>query len=247
MDRAIQQVARKDEGKWQPLISPKLSGSPLVSPPGVWSSPTPWLAERSPAGSGGSGELQLIINNADPDAAPLRKQLVNVGQGARMVTRGVRSDSKFEVEQLLASPGSLPPPLRPDEREAAMRAYPPTATSEMMAQVSRDLLVARGPEAQELRRKLLRGSTIVFVSAGYPGKRFIFERAAELGVKSVIIDHPDSWSRELVTQGIIAKFCPVDMSLSSEEVFKGYKEAIERLGEDGVTGAVDGIATFVEL
>lgn len=31
--------------------------------------------------------------------------------------------------------------------------------------------------------------------AGYSSKRFIFERAKELGVRSVVIDGPDSWSR----------------------------------------------------
>merc|ERR1712232_443827 len=100
---------------------------------------------------------------------------------------------------------------------------------------------------QEARRRLLKGSTIVFASAGYPGKRFIYERAAELGVKSVIIDNPDSWSRGLVDEGIIAKFLPVDMSLSSEAVFEECLKAIKTLGVDGLTGAPDGIVTFVEL
>ena len=34
-------------------------------------------------------------------------------------------------------------------------------------------------------RKLLEGATIVFFTAGYAGKRFIYERAMQLGVKSV--------------------------------------------------------------
>lgn len=32
-------------------------------------------------------------------------------------------------------------------------------------------------------------------AAGYSSKRFIFERAKELGVRSVVIDGPDSWSK----------------------------------------------------
>jgi carnosine synthase len=32
---------------------------------------------------------------------------------------------------------------------------------------------------------------MVFVTAGYSGKRFIFERAKELGVRSVVLDGPD--------------------------------------------------------
>jgi len=147
----------------------------------------------------------------------------------------------------VASPGSLPKPMYAEEREAAVRAVGPTGTFEMLAKVPREMLEAQTAEAQDLRHSLVRGATVVFVSAGYPGKRFIFERAAQLGVKSVIIDHPDSWSRGLVDEGVIAKFLPVDMSQSSQDVFDQSVELIRGLGEDGVTGAADGIVTFVEL
>ena len=40
----------------------------------------------------------------------------------------------------------------------------------------------------------LKGTVIVFVTAGYSGKKFIFEKAKELGVRSVVIDDADSWS-----------------------------------------------------
>jgi len=117
----------------------------------------------------------------------------------------------------------------------------------MLGRVPRDFLEAQDSQAQELRRSLVRGATVVFVSAGYPGKRFIFERLAELGVKSVIIDHPDSWSKNLVTEGIVAKFLPVDMSQSSEDVYRQAEGLIRHLGEDGLTGQADGMMTFVEL
>merc|ERR1712176_285304 len=51
----------------------------------------------------------------------------------------------------------------------------------------------------------------------------------------------------MVDDGVIAKFIPVDMSQSSEAVFNQALEACRRLGEDGLTGTADGIATFVEL
>jgi carnosine synthase len=88
---------------------------------------------------------------------------------------------------------------------------------------------------------------VVFVCSGLKGKRFILERAAELGIKSVVLDQPDSWSKELVAEGVIAKFLPVDMSQSSDEVFKQSLALIKSLGADEVTGTVDGITTFVEL
>jgi len=102
-------------------------------------------------------------------------------------------------------------------------------------------------EAQGLRRQLVRGATVVFVTAGYQGKRFILERAAELGVKSVVIDHPDSWCRHLASEGVIAKFLPVNMSQSSEEVFQHCSQLVSELRDDGLTGAVDAITSFVEL
>merc|ERR1712070_1161961 len=80
--------------------------------------------------------------------------------------------SKFEVEQLIASPGSLPKPMPRDKREAIIRELTPTATFEMLAKVPPKLLDAHTTEAQALRRKLVHGSTVVFVSAGLKGKRF---------------------------------------------------------------------------
>lgn len=47
-----------------------------------------------------------------------------------------------------------------------------------------DKVGARTIEGRKLRRSVLKGSVIAFVTAGYSGKRFIFEKAAELGVSS---------------------------------------------------------------
>lgn len=89
---------------------------------------------------------------------------------------------------------------------------------------------------------------IVFFTAGYSGKRFIFEKAHELGawsiclllsrafhvlltaskasaprraqaeqfnrsagVRTVVIDGPDSWAKSMVTDGIAERFLPIDM------------------------------------
>ncbi|CAJ1333576.1 unnamed protein product [Effrenium voratum] len=116
-----------------------------------------------------------------------------------------------------------------------------------MTLVPKKLLTQADESAKNLRRQLMRGATVVFVTAGLPGKRFTFEIAVSLGIKPVILEHPDSWSRSLVEQGLAAKFIPVDMTQSSEDVYKEALEAIRHLGEDGITGPADGIATFVEL
>jgi len=80
-----------------------------------------------------------------------------------------------------------------------------------------------------------------------PGKRFIFDRAAEMGIKCVVLDHHDSWVKSLVQEGVIAKFLPVDMSQPSEQIFAESARLIQQLGDDGVTGSVDGLCTFCEL
>jgi len=158
-----------------------------------------------------------------------------------------RQRSRFEVEQLVASPGSLPQPMSAHAREDAIRSLLPTATYQMLAKVPPELLAKPTPEAQNLRRNLARGATIVMVSVGLPGKRFTIERAAAMGLKVVVLEHHDSWSRSLVDEGLIAKFLPIDMSKGSEEVFREALRLIRELGKDGKTGPADGIATFVEL
>merc|ERR1711972_274793 len=92
-------------------------------------------------------------------------------------------------EQLLASPGRLPPPLPAEKRQEMLRQLKPTATFEMLEKIPRDLVESVGPDGQALRRKLLSGATIVFFTAGYQGKRFILERARDLGVKSKMTSH----------------------------------------------------------
>jgi len=168
--------------------------------------------------------------------------------GGRQLNRGQQATrSRFEVEQILASPGSLPPPLSTDERERVIRTILPTATHQMLAKMPPGLLSAASSESQALRRKLAKGSTMVFVGAGLPGKRFTFERAAALGIKVVIVEHPDSWSKVLVSEGVVAKFLTVDMSKGSDAVYEATLAHIRALGSDGLTGKADGIATFVEL
>eukprot|EP00405_Crypthecodinium_cohnii_P019788 CAMPEP_0206483012 /NCGR_PEP_ID=MMETSP0324_2-20121206/39183_1 /ASSEMBLY_ACC=CAM_ASM_000836 /TAXON_ID=2866 /ORGANISM="Crypthecodinium cohnii, Strain Seligo" /LENGTH=342 /DNA_ID=CAMNT_0053961003 /DNA_START=60 /DNA_END=1084 /DNA_ORIENTATION=- len=228
--RKKQDVHRRRSGSWQPTAA--LVPNEMTN---VWASPVPRTFRDDKDGA----DLDLVMSSLDTDVPHV--------PGKAKSKSNARRRSKFEIEQLTMSPGSLPKPLTAHEREQAIRRLEPTATFEMLNQVPEELLEEASPQAQELRRKLTKGATVVFVSAGYPGKRFIYERAAALGVKSVILDHPDSWSKNLVDEGIIAKFLPVDMGQTSEEVFKDAVHAISELGKDGITGKVDGVVTFVEL
>jgi carnosine synthase len=158
-----------------------------------------------------------------------------------------KTRSKFEVEQMICAPGKLPKPLATAKREQIIRQLLPTVTHQMLAALQPDVVEAQGLEGQTLRRRLVHGATVVFFTAGYAGKRFVFERANALGIKSVVIEHPDSWARGLVEEGLIAKFIPVDMARSSDEIFEESLALIKNLGADGVTGEADAICTFVEL
>jgi hypothetical protein len=73
-----------------------------------------------------------------------------------------------------------------------------------------DRLESSSLYAQQLRRTVLKGAVLVFITAGYSGKRFIFERCKQLGVRAVVIDGHDSWSEQLVADGLIEDFFGLD-------------------------------------
>ena len=50
------------------------------------------------------------------------------------------------------------------------------------------------------------GATVVVVGAGYPGKRRIYRRLAELGARLVILDEAGHWSEGLVAEGLAMRW-----------------------------------------
>jgi len=140
----------------------------------------------------------------------------------------------------------LPEPMLPAEREKKIREAKQTPTFELVRKVNKlqHLMHAATDKGQTLRRQLLSGAVVVIICAGYSGKRFIYERAKELGVRLVIIDGPDSWSQTLVEDGVIEKFMPLDMS----DPGAVFHEAVKLLKEiDAESGGIDGICTFWEV
>jgi len=213
-------------------------------------------------------DFELNIREAKPDNrdfGPRRRIEEGVGidapeKEAKAKGQGgslrAKTGDDFRLAQLLRSPNVLPPAMTPEDRErntndrverAIGRLAPGMSVNEKVAKVPRRLLVMRGPDGQRLRRAVLRGSTIVFFTAGYEGKRFVYERAHALGVKSIVLESADSWSKEMLETGTIAKFVPIDMSQSVEAVYQQALAAIQRLQQDPAIGEVDGIATVVEL
>lgn len=232
-------LKRPHEGSFIPSPSSRLP----MTPPTDWASPAPHsVGSVLPNGGACEYDLNIETMQLDTDGPRPRRRFGDLAQ-----SNAVAHSSQFEMEQLFASPGSLPRGMTSEEREAALRTLLPTATHQMLANIPPELLSKMSPEAQMLRRKLAYGATVVFISAGVPGKRFIFDRAAEMGIKSVVLDHHDSWVKNLVQEGVVAKFLPVDMSQSAEQIFADSTRLIQQLGDDGVTGSVDAICTFCEL
>jgi len=91
---------------------------------------------------------------------------------------------------------------------------------------------------QRARRDALRGKRIVIVGAGYEGKRFIFERAKELGVQIILIDKPTTWAKDLV-----AELIPTDNSKPAEALAGARKKLLASARKNG---KIDGITTFWE-
>ena len=56
------------------------------------------------------------------------------------------------------------------------------------------------------------GATVVVVGAGYPGKRRIYERMAELGAQLVIVDESGHWSQQLVDEGVATGWLSVPVA-----------------------------------
>ena len=79
-------------------------------------------------------------------------------------------------------------------------------------------------DGRALRRSALRGAIVVFITAGYSGKRFIFERCKQLGVRSVIVDGADSWSKGLVDDGLAERFVALDFA-DTDTLFDRVLEA----------------------
>mmetsp|Transcript_24803 Transcript_24803/g.63947 ORF Transcript_24803/g.63947 Transcript_24803/m.63947 type:complete len:638 (+) Transcript_24803:91-2004(+) len=140
--------------------------------------------------------------------------------------------------------GSLPPGLTDEERMKVRMSVPPSPSAALLKELNPDAVTGRTLNGRKLRRKVLAGAVLVFITAGYSGKRFIFEKAHQLGVKSVVLDAPDSWVQVLEKEGKIAKFIPVDFT-DAETVFErcmqGIKRAVSEVGE------LDGVTTFCEL
>jgi biotin carboxylase len=130
------------------------------------------------------------------------------------------------------------------EKEFVLASTPLSPTLNLLNSLPSSIITGRSMEGKRLRRHVLRGAVIVFITAGYSGKKFIFERAKELGVRAVVIDGPDSWSKTMQEEGMIERFIGLDMS-DAESVFDRCLTAMKKVRTD--FGELDGVVSFSEM
>lgn len=87
------------------------------------------------------------------------------------------------------------------------------------------------------RREMLRGKRIVMVGDGYDSKRFIFEKARELGVQILLVAKKGSWARPYATE-----FIEVDHSEPGalRKATAALRRSIRK------NGPIDGVTSFWE-
>lgn len=79
------------------------------------------------------------------------------------------------------------------------------------------------------------------IEPGYPNKRFVYERAAALGVELVLVARSDSWGQALVDEGVAARLLAADPSGEPEPAAAAIVAA---LGDEAES--LDGVVTFWE-
>ncbi|EFN56176.1 hypothetical protein CHLNCDRAFT_144890 [Chlorella variabilis] len=196
---------------------------------------------------GGASKAQHQPGNvaAPPPDGPPAAALPALGSASphiRLAPSSLRDPNRNFITEAVI--GSLPAALPADERQRIQASTPLSTTLNKFSSMPRDKVTSPTPEGQRLRRNALKGALLVFITAGLPSKRFVFEKAKELGVRVVLIDGPESWSKVLVEEGVIEWFVPLDMS-DADTVFHRCLAAIRKVHHDA--GQLDGVLSFCEM
>eukprot|EP00190_Bangiopsis_sp_CCMP1999_P001673 CAMPEP_0198729044 /NCGR_PEP_ID=MMETSP1475-20131203/13952_1 /TAXON_ID= ORGANISM="Unidentified sp., Strain CCMP1999" /NCGR_SAMPLE_ID=MMETSP1475 /ASSEMBLY_ACC=CAM_ASM_001111 /LENGTH=545 /DNA_ID=CAMNT_0044491581 /DNA_START=10 /DNA_END=1643 /DNA_ORIENTATION=- len=81
-----------------------------------------------------------------------------------------------------------------------------------LSNVKQSKLSESSTDAQKLRRKLMRGANVLIIQGGYSGKKFIYEKLKELGVRVTVMDGPESYWKIAAEEGLIQSFVEIDFS-----------------------------------
>jgi len=148
--------------------------------------------------------------------------------------------SNFITQEVL---DKLPQGLTPDQKATVASSLPMSPLLTNFKTQSAAAFTGRTNAAVRARRAAIKGAVVAFITAGYSGKRFVFEKAKELGVKCIILDGPDNWSQVLLQEGKAERFIPIDFS-DTDTVFERCLEALKKVREDI---GLDGVTTFNEF
>uniref|UniRef100_A0A7S1TGQ0 ATP-grasp domain-containing protein n=1 Tax=Compsopogon caeruleus TaxID=31354 RepID=A0A7S1TGQ0_9RHOD len=103
-----------------------------------------------------------------------------------------------------------------------------------------ELLRVSSTQAQELRRKLVRGANVLIIMGGYSGKQFIYEKLQELGILVTILDGPNSPWKIAHQEKVIHDFIELDLT-DWDTVFERAMEAVV-----AVETTFDAVSTYFE-
>eukprot|EP01026_Neomeris_dumetosa_P072736 TRINITY_DN7416_c0_g1_i7.p1 TRINITY_DN7416_c0_g1~~TRINITY_DN7416_c0_g1_i7.p1 ORF type:complete len:347 (+),score=31.23 TRINITY_DN7416_c0_g1_i7:66-1043(+) len=152
-----------------------------------------------------------------------------------------RLRANYLTEEII---GSLPEALSQKQKDQILSCTALSPSAQLVQDMGSSTLSMRSKHGKIARRSILKGSVMVFVTAGSSGKRFIYKRAKQLGVRTIIIDGPDSWSQYLAKEGVIEKFFPLDMT-DADSVFERCMKVLKSVQSE--FGQLDGVLTFCEL
>jgi carnosine synthase len=76
----------------------------------------------------------------------------------------------------------------------------------------------------------LDGATVVAVGAGYPGKRRIYERIAQLGARLVVVDEPGHWSKQLADDGVASDWVAAEITGDADGDAAAVVDALSTAG-----------------
>ena len=98
-----------------------------------------------------------------------------------------------------------------------------------------------GGRPGEGRGVTVEGATVVVVGAGYPGKRRLYERIAELGARITVVDEPGHWSERLVADGLAARWVAAPIAGDADA---DAAAVVDALAAEGIRP--DAVLTFWE-
>lgn len=114
-------------------------------------------------------------------------------------------------------------------------------SDEAVFTLMQELLASLSNEVEARRLELLRGRRILIVMGFYEGKLSMYQRARELGVKLVMLDGPDHWTKEYVDTGLFESFIEVDLNEDQSRL----ERVLSAIRASGLH--FDGVATFCEF